>query len=46
MVISAGLDQSDDEALYADVSGQRQLVYTENTVSLWRRILTFLGKCS
>ena len=42
-MISAGLDQSDDEALYADV-GQRTL-YTEHYVSLWRRILTFLGKC-
>lgn len=44
-MISAGLDQSDDEALYADVSRKRQLLYTEYHVSLWRRILTVLGKC-
>ena len=44
-MISAGLDQSDDEALYeeADISRQKVVLY-ETHESLWRRIFHFFGK--
>ena len=43
MIISAGLDQSDDEALYADVPRERHLLHTESHVSVSTRILMFFG---